>query len=217
MHLLSVNQGEEQPLPNAKAIGKTGIFKRPVSGPVQITLNGLTGDVICDVEHHGGADQALYVYGTPDYDWWSQTLERELVPGTFGENLTITELESAQLNIGDRLQIGSVIVEVTAPRIPCVTLATRMGDPAFVKRFRAAERPGLYCRVIQPGWVQAGEPVSLENYLGETVSALECFRDSFVKELSEAQLRRYLAAPIAIRDRLEKEEQLEKLVRQNEI
>ena len=213
MHLLSINQGEERPL-NAKAIGKTGIFKHPVSGPVQITLNGLTGDVICDVEHHGGADQALYVYGTPDYDWWSQTLGRELAPGTFGENLTITELESTQLNIGDRLHIGSVIVEVTSPRIPCVTLATRMGDPAFVKRFRTAERPGLYCRVIQPGWVQAGEPVSLERYLGETVSALESFQDYYAKELSEAQLRRYLAAPIAIRDRLEKEKKLEKLVGQ---
>jgi MOSC domain-containing protein YiiM len=214
MHLLSVNQGQEQPLPNAKASGKTGIFKQPVSGPVQITLNGLTGDVICDVEHHGGADQALYIYGTPDYDWWSQTLGRELTPGTFGENLTITELESAQLNIGDRLHIGSVIVEVTSPRIPCVTLATRMGDPAFVKRFRAAERPGLYCRVLQPGWVQAGEPVSVERYLGETVSALESFRDYYAKELSEAQLRRHLAAPIAIRARLEKEQQLEKLVGQ---
>jgi MOSC domain-containing protein YiiM len=89
-----------------------------------------------------------------------------------------------------------------------------MGDPAFVKRFRAAERPGLYCRVIQPGWVQAGEPVSLERYLGETVSALESFRDYYAKELSEAQLRRYLAAPIAIRDRLEKEKQLEKLIGQ---
>ena len=68
---------------------------------------------------------------------------QELAPGTFGENLTISELESAPLAIGDRLHISGVILEVTAPRIPCWKLAQRMGDPGFVKRFRAAERPGL--------------------------------------------------------------------------
>jgi MOSC domain-containing protein YiiM len=87
----------------------------------------------------------VYVYGTPDYAWWSETLGRELAPGTFGENLTVSGLESAGLRIGDRLQIGTVGCRVTAPRIPCVTLAVRMEDPAFVKRFRQAERPGVYC------------------------------------------------------------------------
>ena len=39
-------------------------------------------------------------------------------------------------------------------------------------KFRLAERPGLYCRVLQKGQVQAGEPVCLERYTGETVSIL---------------------------------------------
>ncbi len=63
-------------------------------------------------------------------------------PGTFGDNLTLSDLESAQFNIGDRFHIGSVMLEVTAPRIPCATLAARMGDPHFVKKYRRAERPG---------------------------------------------------------------------------
>jgi MOSC domain-containing protein YiiM len=54
-----------------------------------------------------------------------------------------------------------VVLEVTAPRIPCATLAARMGDPQFVKKYRRAERPGLYCRVIREGNLQTGNEVRL--------------------------------------------------------
>jgi MOSC domain-containing protein YiiM len=108
--------------------------------------------------------------------------------------------------------VGEVLLEVTAPRIPCVTLAARMGDPKFVKRFRAAERPGLYCRVIETGMVRAGDPVSLEPYQGETVMALELFREFYDKNADETMIRRILAAPIDIRGRREYEAQLAALL-----
>lgn len=214
MQLISVNIGREQAIENAKPSGKTGIFKEPVSIRVQITATGLAHDTICDKRNHGGVDQAVYVYGIEDYQWWSTTLGRELAPGTFGENLTIAGLESAQYSIGDRFHIGAVILEVTAPRIPCVTLAARMGDPQFVKRFQKAERPGLYCRVVQEGWVQVNDPVRHEKFSAETVTALEMFRDFYKPKLDEATLRRYLAAPTAIRDRVHKQARLEKIIGQ---
>ena len=195
-------------MPNAKASGKTGIYKLPVNTPVQITSNGIPEDVICDTKHHGGSDQAIYIYGAVDYQWWSDFLGRELSPGTFGENLTISDLESAQMQVGDILQIGKVSLQVTSPRMPCVTLAARMGDATFKEQFLQAERPGLYCRVLQTGQVQAGDPVRLERYSGETVSILEMFRDYYAPELSEETLRRYLAAPISLRARADKEKQL---------
>jgi MOSC domain-containing protein YiiM len=149
----------------------------------------------------------VYVYGTGDYAWWSNELERELAPGTFGENLTISKLESAQFHVGDYIYIGDVTLQVTAPRIPCGTFAARMQDPQWVKRFRHAERPGLYCRVIREGLVKAGNAVSTKRYAGETISILEMFRDYYEKNKSEETLQRHLNAPIAIRDRrrLEKE------------
>lgn len=210
MQLVSVNIGKARAV-QAKS-GQTGIFKLPSENPVRVTRSGLLGDTICDTENHGGVDQAVYVYGVPDYAWWSGTLGRELRPGTFGENLTVSELESAVLQIGDRLQVGTVTLEVTSPRIPCVTLAVRMDDPTFVKRFRQAERPGVYCRVIEEGYVQAGDPVTLHPYAGETLSALEMFRDFFKPQLDEATIRRHLAAPIAVRDRVEKEVKLRELM-----
>lgn len=194
MYLLSVNLGSAQPI-NAKS-GMSGIFKQPTTAPVQITTLGLEGDVIVDTKSHGGVDQAVYVFGMPDYEWWSAELGREITPGTFGENLTITGLESARSNIGDRFRVGGVMLEVTSLRIPCVTLAARMGDPQFVKRFRRAERPGVYCRVIVPGVVRTGDPVSVIPYPGETIPALEVFRRFYTQAYDEAFLRRALSAPL---------------------
>lgn len=216
MRLVSVNVGRERPIENGKASGKSGIYKLPVDAPVRVTTLGLEGDTVSDTENHGGEDQAVYLYAIPDYAWWEEELGRELAPGTFGENLTITGLESADAFVGDRLHAGDVILEVTAPRIPCGTLAARMGDPKFVKRFRWAERPGLYCRVIREGEVCAGDAVVLERYSGETIQVIEMFRDFFDPDMSEAGLRRHLAAPVAVRARALKERQLgEVLVRKS--
>lgn len=213
MHLLSVNVAQPEPLAVGRKTRRTGIFKRPSPTPVAITPDGLAGDAVLNTKHHGGPDQAVYVYGSVDADWWAQTLGRPLAPGAFGENLTIAGLASAEFAVGDRLVVGTAVLEITAPRIPCATLAARMGDPGFVKQFRAAERPGLYCRVIQPGPVTAGDPVQWQRYDGDTVTVLEMFRDFYEPSLPEATIRRYLAAPIAIRDRIDKEKQLAALTR----
>jgi MOSC domain-containing protein YiiM len=215
MKLISINIGGPQTQQNGEKLETTGIYKIPVQGKVNLTSLGIVEDFIGSPRHHGGPDQAVYVYGAEDYAWWSRELGRELAPGTFGDNLTVSELESAQFNIGDRLHLGSVILEVTAPRIPCSTLATRMGDPQFVKKYRDAERPGLYCRVIAEGEVEAGAEVTVQRSDGEAVGVIEVFRDWYQKEKDEATLRRFLLAPIAIRARRSLEIQLEKLLAKN--
>ena len=161
--------------------------------------------MIVNAKHHGGPDQALYIYSQADYDWWGKTLGQSPAPGTFGENLTISDLESASFNVGDKLHIGEVILQVTAPRIPCSTLAARMEDPQFVKKFKEAERPGLYCRVLHTGSIKAGDHVELEPYQQPTVSILEMYRDYYSPDKSPTALRRFLAAPIDERSRKDKE------------
>jgi MOSC domain-containing protein YiiM len=159
MELLSVNIGQSRPI--ATKSGSTGIFKEPQPGPVHIGALGLEGDTIVDTEHHGGPDQAVYLFGQPDYGWFAHSENRSMHPGLFGENLTISDLESAKIRVGDRFQIGDVLLEITWPRIHCVTLAARLGDPSFVKRFHAAKRPGVYARVLTEGFVQAGMVVEI--------------------------------------------------------
>ena len=217
MNLISVNLGEERILQRRDRVEKTGIFKFPTEEAVKVTKLGLERDVIISKQHHGGPDQAVYVYGAADYEWWSRELEKEIAAGTFGENLTISGLESANFNVGDYIHLGEITLQVTAPRIPCSTFATRMSDPQWVKRFHHAERPGLYCRVINEGFVRTGEPVSTEKYVGETISIVDLFRDYYEKNKSEATLRRQLNAPIAIRARRDLEQELQALVSRSHV
>lgn len=207
MKIVSVNIGEAQPIRSKS--GTSGIFKKPTSAPVAIHRGGLTNDAIVDTENHGGVDQAVYIYGVPDYAWWSQELGgQEMQSGLFGENLTLSELESAALTIGDRLHIADVVLEVTSPRIPCVTLATRMNDPKFVKKFVQGKRYGAYCRVIQTGTVQVGDPVELEPYQGTQVSINELADAFYRSQLSRDDIERFLSVPIAIRAREDYERKL---------
>jgi len=212
MQLLSVNVGQKRNQFNGENLETTGIYKFSVDGSVEITHLGIKTDFIGSKRHHGGPDQAVYVYGGGDYAWWSNELGREVEPGTFGDNLTISELESAGFNTGDYLHVGEVTLQVTAPRIPCATFAARMGDPLWVKKFRQAERPGLYCRVIREGFVATGDSVSIEKYQGETLSILQMYREYYEKDKNEETIRRQLNAPIAIRDRVSLEKKLEKLM-----
>jgi MOSC domain-containing protein YiiM len=206
MNLLSVNASQAKPIHYGQKSGSTGIFKTPLQGPVRVGSLGLEGDIQVDTENHGGKDQALYLYSMDDYSWWSEQLGTVLEAGTFGENLTISNFPYP-LYIGDRFEIGSVILEVTGPRIPCSTLAARMNDPAFVKRFSRANRPGVYARVIQEGFVQAGHSV---NYIRSTyeVTALEEFQFFYQKHKSIEELQRFLSVPISERSRKNYEQML---------
>jgi MOSC domain-containing protein YiiM len=212
MKVISVNIGKERTQQRNDYVETTGICKLPMSGPVKIGSAGIDGDAICDTKHHGGPDQAIYIYGGADYEWWSQQLSREFSPGTFGENLTISGLESAGFNVGDCLHIGDTTLQVTAPRIPCGTFAAWIGDPQWVKKFRQAERPGLYCRVLREGQVNAGDEVRVEKYTAATLSIAQMYRDHYEKAKTEETLRLHLNAPISIRSRLDLEKELENLL-----
>jgi MOSC domain-containing protein YiiM len=212
MRLASVNIGRPKELDVGGRTITTGIYKRPVPRPVRVGRLGLDGDAVVDGKVHGGPDQAVYVFGSEDYEWFSFGVGRSLEPGMFGDNLTIDGLASADFAVGDRLEIGdTVVIEVTAPRTPCNTLARRMGNPHFIKRFREGERPGLYCRVVAEGEVHMGDPVAYQLYAGDRVGVVELFRAHYDKQLPEATLRRFLVAPLAERTRREMQERLEKL------
>ena len=217
MKLISINIGQARQQQRKDYVETTGIYKEPVNEPVEIKSLGIEADTICDTKHHGGPDQAIYVYGGPDYAWWSNELGKEIASGTFGDNLTISDLESAQFTVGDYLHVGEITLQVTSPRIPCGTFAARMDDPQWVKKFRAGERPGLYCRVIKEGTVKTGDAVKVEKYTGETVSILQMYRDHYEKEMSVETVQRYLNTPIDIRTRVDMEEELLKLLSQNQI
>lgn len=207
MRIGSVNIGKAESIGPSDRAMLTGICKRPVAGSVSVGELGLDGDEILDGKHHGGADQAVYAYSADDYRWWAESTDRDFYPGLFGENLTIEGLPS-NLQIGDRLLIGDLVLEATSARIPCGTLATRMGDSGFGLKFRKAERPGIYFRVLNSGDVRAGDSVTLVESSGEPVTVLDLFRFAYETSHDAERLRRFLNAPIAARVRTQVESAL---------
>ncbi|MDN4648585.1 MOSC domain-containing protein [Curtobacterium sp. PsM8] len=152
----------EQLLRDSGTIGITAIDKRPVDGPVRVRPLGLHADVQADRKHHGGEDQAVYVYADEDAAFFAEQLDRPIPPGLFGENLRTTGVDVTGLVIGERLRLGDTLeLEVTIPRIPCGTFARRMKVDKWVKRFAEEGRPGAYLRVRKSGSVAAGDAVTV--------------------------------------------------------
>ena len=182
----------------------SGIRKASVRN-ADIDEFGLMGDTIVDTEHHGGADQAVYVYGADDFAWWSEQLGRELAPGTFGENVTVDSLgaEWPDINVGDIYTFGDVELQVTSPRIPCDTFTAHMHETDWMRRFRDARRPGVYCRVLSGGPIAVGAVGERRGYTDPTLSVLEAqdlFYDS-VANRDDAFIERALAGPMHSKER----------------
>lgn len=177
----------------------SGIRKAAVRN-VDLDEFGLVGDTIVDTEHHGGADQAVYVYAADDYAWWSEQLGRELAPGTFGENITVDTLGApwAEINVGDIYAFGQVELQVTSPRIPCDTFTAHMQETDWIRRFRDARRPGMYCRVLAGGGLTVGDAGIRRSYSDPTHTVLESqdlFYDS-IDDYDDAFITRALAGPM---------------------
>lgn len=184
MRLISVNVGRPRPNP-WKPIALTGIDKRPVSGPVMVTVPGpkgtgavgLAGDRVYDVKHHGRPDQAVYAYASEDLDMWAAELDMPLRGGIFGENLTTERIDVNGALIGERWRLGQdVILQICCPRIPCGTFQGWLAQAGWIKRFTAAAKPGAYLRVIQPGRIHAGDPIVIEHRPDHDITVATTFR-----------------------------------------
>ncbi len=145
--------------------GRTAIDKRPHEGRVYVAERGLSGDAQMDTRDHGRPWQAAYAYAQEDLDWWRDQLQRELSPGMFGENLTTSGIDVTGAVIGEVWRVGdgpeAVQLEVTTPRIPCRTFADFLGESGWVRRFSEHGAPGAYLRVLQTGYVRAGDPIEV--------------------------------------------------------
>jgi MOSC domain-containing protein YiiM len=162
MKVVSVNVGLPRTVPWKSRMVKTGIFKAPVNGRVQVRTLNLDGDRQADLSVHGGPDKAIYVYPCEHYDYWQGELPGlELPWGMFGENLTTTGLLEEAVNIGDKFRIGSAVAMVMQPRVPCYKLAVKFGREDIVKRFLASGRSGFYLKVLREGEVGAGDAIEL--------------------------------------------------------
>ena len=161
MHVASVNVGKIRSVELEGRTITTAIWKYPVCGRIPVRGVNLDGDHQADRKLHGGPDKAIYVYSLDDTDWWEAELGSELGPGTFGENLSTRGVDLSAARIGERWSVGSTLLEVRQPRVPCFKLGLRMEDRLFPKRFGRAERPGLYLSIVKDGEIGAGDDIEV--------------------------------------------------------
>jgi MOSC domain-containing protein YiiM len=160
MKLISVNLGLPREVLWKNRKVSTGIFKEPVEGTVKVRSMNLAGDGQADLTVHGGRDKAVYAYAAEHYDFWREELPEMNLPfGMFGENLTVEGLFESEVNIGDRLRIGTALFEVTQPRMPCYKLGVKFGRDDIIKKFLLSERSGIYFAVLEEGELKPGDSV----------------------------------------------------------
>lgn len=196
MKLISINVSRPQLVVYQGRTINTGIFKKPVTGPVQLRTLNLDGDRQADLSVHGGPNKAVYAYPSEHYPYWRQELPGTDLPyGTFGENFTTDGLAAETLHVGDRLRIGSAIVIVRQPRMPCYKLAAKFRRDDILERFLVSGRSGCYFSVEQEGTVAVGDAFELlaRNEGGITISEMNRL---FVSDkYNDALLRKAVGTP----------------------
>lgn len=141
---------------------ETGIFKYPTEESIFLGYEDVAKDDVVDRIHHGGIDKACYAYSSDHYEFWKKLFpEVDMTYGAFGENLTISGLNESQIQIGDKYEVGTAIIEVAQPRQPCMKLGIRFNDQSVVKLFIQNQFSGVYFRVINPGSVKVGDELTL--------------------------------------------------------
>lgn len=191
----------------------TGIFKEPVAGRVKLRTLNLDGDRQADLSVHGGPEKAVYLYPSEHYEFWREEFpEMELPWGMFGENFTTTGLLETETNIGDRFKVGSAVVIVTQPRMPCYKLGIRFGRTDIIRRFLASERSGFYLSVAKEGDVAAGDEFELIEKNSAGVRVVDVTR-LYSSDKSNVELLRRAIATEALPEswRSYFQERLEKL------
>jgi MOSC domain-containing protein YiiM len=158
MRIVSVNVGLARLLAWKGASFKTGIFKKPVDGRIMLRETNLDGDRQADLSVHGGVNKAVYSYPSEHYSYWRQQLPKEELPwGAFGENFTTEGLFESGVCMGDQYRVGSAVVRVTTPRLPCFKLVAKFQREDMIKRFLSSGYSGFYFSVVEEGEVAAGD------------------------------------------------------------
>jgi len=190
--VVSVNVGSVREFEYKRRPAKSAIWKSPATGRIAARGVNLDGDQQADRNAHGGPDKAIYAYAVEDRRWWEKELGRSLGYGEFGENLTTEGIDVNNSLVGDRWEIGTAVLEISEPRIPCWRLGVRMNDEMFPRRFTNAMRPGPYLRIVVEGNVGAGDEIRVVERPDHNLTIRDIFR---IYTRDRHEVERLLAVP----------------------
>jgi MOSC domain-containing protein YiiM len=194
MKVISLNVARPRLTIYKGATINTGIFKKPVSGRIALRTLNLDGDQQADLSVHGGPFKAVYAYPSEHYGFWRQELPAMELPwGMFGENFTTEGLSEDDLHVGDRFGIGSAVLMLRQPRMPCYKLAARFQRDDMIERFLVSGRSGFYFSVEQEGEVGVGDSFELISQNRDGISIAEMNRLFVHERYDRALLQKAIA------------------------
>ena len=184
----SVFTGGPKVLCDEKGEWVSSIARARVQVPVRLGADGLEGDKVAQ-HYHGGPDAALCVHLVQHYDFWRNQYGIHFLPGYLGENLVLDGIGEEDICVGDVVRIGSALVPVSGPRVPCANQARRARRADWVKLTIQENRTGFYLRVLEQGVLEEGDAWILEervNQGGSIVAINRCVYLAFNPECGEA-------------------------------
>lgn len=143
---------------------KSAIAKKPVLERQELTFTGLKADEQANRRYHGGPEKAIHHYPFEHYALWRKDIGSKSVlesAGAFGENFSTCGLDEKAIAIGDVFRVGDAIVEVSQGRQPCEMLNIHFSVPDMALRVQTNGRTGWYYRVLEEGFVRAGDAMTL--------------------------------------------------------
>lgn len=168
----------------------TGIHKTPTNKPIFLGKDIVENDEVSDRKYHGGEFKACYLFSEDHYNYWKNLYpELDWNWGMFGENLTVSGLNEKELHIGDIYKIGSALIQVTQPREPCFKLGVKFGSQEILKQFINHGFPGTYIRILEEGYVKAGDTFELVNKAKNTLSIWQFFNLLYSKEKNQGHIK----------------------------
>lgn len=141
---------------------ESGIDKQPAN-ELDVSAGIVAGDDVANHDYHGGPDRVLCVYPFEHYQKWEAEFGKPLKQSAFGENLTVAGMQENEICIGDQIQIGSVLAEVSQGRFPCATINRHTGIDQLLARIVETGYTGYFFRILKPGTIRKTDSIELVN------------------------------------------------------
>lgn len=129
-----------------------GTSKHPVKRIRLIPGHGIEGDA-----HAGNWHRQVSLLAEESVEQMQSRVDLVLRPGDFAENILTRGMALKNLPVGTLLRLGSALGEVTQIGKEChadCAIRQQVGDCVM-------PREGIFLRVLQEGWVQAGDSLEI--------------------------------------------------------